>query len=368
MADSSARKADYVLLAYIGLLLVFGLLMLMSASAPVGQASFGDRYFFIKRQLLYGALPGVFLFIIAARLKYQTLKQLPLLAYAGAVLLLIALFIPGIGATLGTNARSWIVLGGFSFQPAEIAKLGVILFLAWYLGSIGNRVEDPARGFLPALFLGSLPVLLILAQPDVGSAIILFSIIFGMLFFAGAKMTHLGALALIGLLGIAILAIIAPYRVDRFKTFLHPELDPKGVGYQINQAALAIGSGGWWGLGYGNSRQKLQYLPEVQSDSIFAIIAEEMGFVVSAGFLLLLLLIAYRSFFVAKHAPDQFGRLAVCGIVTWFLVQSCLNIGAMLGLLPLTGVPLPFVSQGGTALMIALGAAGILVNVSKYAK
>jgi cell division protein FtsW len=187
-----------------------------------------------------------------------------------------------------------------------------------------------------------------------------------MLFVGRARLSHLVGLALIGASSLALMIAKAPYRFDRLTTFLHPELDPLGIGYHINQAFLAIGSGGWFGLGLGHSRQKFEYLPEVHADSIFAVVGEEMGFVFAAGLVILILLIAYRGFQLAKQTRDQFGGLLVAGIMIWFVFQSFLNIGAMAGILPLTGVPLPFVSHGGTALAVALAAVGLVVNVSKH--
>ncbi len=365
---TAVKKTDYVLLSYFGILLVFGLMMLTSASSAVGQDRFGDNYFFIKRQLMFGVVPGLIAFLFFSKISYQTLKRLSLWIFLGSLLLLIAVLIPGIGSTYDTNARSWISLFGFSFQPSEFAKLGIILFMASYLAARGQGIKDFQHGFLTTLVLGMIPIGLVVLQPDVGTTSIMFAILFGLLFLAGAKMSHLGGLAALGVAALAVMVIIAPYRAARLTTFLHPELDPQGQGYHINQAFLAIGSGGFLGLGFGHSRQKFQYLPEVHADSIFAIIAEEMGFVFAAGLLVLLFLIVSRSLMIAKHAPDQFGRLLCGGIVVWFMTQSLLNIGAMVGLLPLTGVPLPFVSHGGTALMIEMAAAGMILNVSRHAE
>ena len=363
-----AHRADYVLLSYFIILLVFGLIMLTSASSALGHERFGDSYFFIKRQLLFGVLPGMLAFFILARIDYRALKRFALPVGVGTTLLLLLVFLPGVGSALGTNARSWIVLGDYSFQPAEFAKLGLIIFFSAYLAKVGRGIRDLARGFLPSLAVGLAPVVLVALQPDIGTVSILFAILFALLFFAGAKLWHMGALAGLGVAGLAFMVAIAPYRAARLTTFLHPELDPQGVGYHINQAFLAIGSGGFFGLGLGHSRQKFQYLPEVNADSIFAIIAEEMGFLFVFAFVALLALIAYRGFLIAKRAPDDFGRLLVSGIIVWFLTQSFLNIGAMVGIVPLTGVPLPFVSHGGTALLMAMAGVGILTNVSKFSK
>ncbi len=360
------RQADYMFIFYIGILLVFGLLILTSSSSVVGLQKFNDSYFFIKRQILFGLIPGIVAFYIFAKLDYHLLKKFYFPVFVIACVLLLLVFIPGVGSSLNTGSQSWLVLGGYSFQPAEFAKLALVIFMAGYLSIIGKKLENFQHGFLLSLGIGSIPLLLVAAQPDAGTLSILFAILFLMLFFAGARYSHIGALAGTGIVLFAIMIIIAPYRAERLMTFLHPELDPQGQGYHINQSFLAVGSGGIFGLGLGHSRQKFQYLPEVHADSIFAIFAEEMGFIFSVALVMLILLIALRGFMIAKYAPDSFGRLLVAGIISWFVAQSLLNIGAMIGLLPLTGVPLPFVSHGGTALMISLAGVGVITNVSKH--
>lgn len=359
-------QGDQVFLWGCAILLLFGFLMLSSASAPVGYAKFGDSYFFVKRQFLFGVLPGIVLFFLASSIDYHRIESWHLPVYAGTLLLLITVFLPGVGTTLGTGARSWISFGSFSFQPSEVVKLTLILSFSVFLSRQEGYIREFQRGFLLTLGIGSLPIVLVLFQPDIGTATILFAIVFILLFAAGTRLHHLLGLACVGLVGFALLIAIAPYRLARLTTFLHPELDPQGIGYQINQAFLAIGSGGIFGLGLGHSRQKFQYLPEVHADSIFAVIGEEMGFVVTLGFLALILLICFRGLRIARLAPDMIGRLIVTGIIAWFMVQSIFNIGAMVGLLPLTGVPLPFVSHGGTALMVSLAAVGVMFNVSKH--
>jgi cell division protein FtsW len=356
---------DYELFAAFAALVIFGLFLLTSASAPVGYDRFGDSYFFIKRQLAFGILPGVLLFFFFAKVDYHAALRLAIPIFIGANILLALVFIPGIGDSFDTGARSWVRIGQFSFQPAEIAKISLIIFLAAWIAKRSD-LTDAMSGFLPIVITGSLPIVLTLLQPDIGTSIVLFSILFGVLFVGGARLAHLLGLAGVGVIGFTILIFVAPYRLARLTTFLHPELDPQGVGYQINQASLAIGSGGLFGLGLGRSRQKYQYLPEVHADSIFAVIAEEMGLVVTLAFLALLAFIAYRGLAIARRAEDASGRLLAAGIVIWFLSQSFFNIGAMVGILPLTGLPLPFVSHGGTALMTALAGAGMLLNVSKY--
>jgi cell division protein FtsW len=356
---------DYRFLGAVLVLLFFGIVILTSASSVVALQKFDDSYFFVKRQLLFGVLPGIVAMYIFAKLDYHVMKKLSFIIFVGVIGLLLLPFIPGIGTSLGTAAKSWIAIGAYSLQPAEFAKLGIIIFLAAYMSQIGSKIRNIKEGFLVALGLGMVPICLVILQPDIGTVSILFAVLYAMLFFGQAKYRHLLLLALAGVILFFVMIWAAPYRTARFTTFLHPELDPLGQGYHINQAFLAIGSGGFFGRGLGHSLQKFAYLPEVHADSIYAVMAEELGFLVALAFLFLLLYIAFRGFVIAKHAPDSFGKLLVSGIIAWFMIQSFLNIGAMVGLLPLTGVPLPFVSHGGTALMVALAGVGIVVNVSK---
>lgn len=358
-------ETDYVLLSYFFVLLLFGLIMLTSASSVSAFDKFGDTYFFIKRQLVYGVLPGIVSFFIFSKLPYTLLKKVGMWIFYISMALLVAVLIPGVGATLNTGARSWLLIAGFSLQPAELVKLGMIFFLAHHLSQQGQKLDDLKEGFLPSLAFGLAPVALVVLQPDVGTASILFAICFGMFFIARAKMQYLSGLALVAVIAFLLLIAVAPYRAARFTTFLHPELDPQGIGYHINQAFLAIGSGGWLGLGLGHSQQKFQYLPEVHADSIFAVIAEETGFFFTSGLIILLVLIALRGMKVAKYSRDDYSRLLAAGIIIWLTIQSFFNIAAMVGLMPITGVPLPFVSHGGSALVIALTAVGVLINISR---
>ena len=344
---------------------MFGLAMLASASGPVGYERFADSYYYLKHQFFSGVLPGLALFALAAFVPYRAYKR-----YAGAlfivsIIFLILVFVPGIGTDYGTFAQSWIDLGVFSFQPAELVKLTFLLYLAAWLEGRAGELKDWQSGLIPFLIsLGVISVLMLL-QPDVGTLSIIVAIAFMMYFVAGGKVSHLVGLGIFGILAFLISIQLSPYRAARFTTFLHPEFDPLGVGYQINQALLAVGSGGFFGRGYGHSLQKFQYLPEVVGDSIFAIVAEEMGFFLTALFVFLFVAMILRGIRIARESKDGFGKYIVVGVMTWFGVQAFVNIGAIIGLMPLTGVPLPFLSYGGTALTISLVAAGIVLNVSR---
>ena len=246
--------------------------------------------------------------------------------------------------------------------------IGAVIIILAKLLSENKDLSDWKNNLAP-IFAALLPaVLLIMAQPDVGTLSILVVIIFSMLYLANIPKLYLAILGLAGVVALAGLLIVAPYRMQRLTTFLHPELDPQGVGYQINQAFLAVGSGGVFGLGLGHSRQKFQYLPEVQADSIFAVIAEEMGLIITSALVALIAFLGLRGFKIAKGAPDQFGHLLGAGIMIWFVWQSFLNISTTIGLLPLTGVPLPFISHGGSAMVVLLAAFGIVANISKFSK
>jgi len=354
---------DLQLLAVTAGLVVFGLVALASATGPTGFSKFGDSYYFFKRQLLFGVLPGAFLLFLAARTPMDRIKRVaPLMIIAAAVLLCLG-FIPGLRADYGSG--SWITVFGASLQPSEIAKLCLVLYFADWLS---RRDEQAIRGFwsgfVPFGISVALVIALMMAQSDLGTTAVIIAFLFSMYISAGAALKHLAVLFAAGFAMFLVFIKIAPYRADRLKIFLRPDLDPQGVGYHINQAMLAIGSGGWFGLGLGKSRQKFQYLPEVAGDSIFAVVSEELGFLVSAALILAFLYLIYRGLKIAEQASDPFSRYAAVGITAWLGFQAVLNISAMVGLMPLTGVPLPFVSHGGTAMLANLTAVGVLASIS----
>lgn len=359
-----ARKPDPVLLSIAGGLVLFGLIALSSAAGPLGYSRFGDTYFFLKHQLLYGVLPGMMAMVVMMYIPYRTWRRLALPLLIVSIVLLVLVFIPGLRAEFGT-ARSWVQIGPFSFQPSEVVKLTFLFYLAAWLEARGETgVRDLRTGLLPFLILIGVVMGLLLAQPDTGSMAIIVVSALAVYFVAGSSWKHLLALGAAGVAMLALLIKLSPYRAARLTTFLHPELDPQGIGYHVNQALLAVGSGGFWGLGLGHSRQKFQYLPEVQADSIFAIIAEEMGFIVSGALVLLFVVFFWRGLRVLSGAPDYFAKFLGVGILTWIVFQAFLNIGAMVGMLPLTGIPLPFISYGGTAMVTTLAAVGVLLNIS----
>lgn len=366
--NSHYHAPDTLLIISFCALILIGLLALFSAGTAVGYQKFNDSYYFIKHQLLYGLLPGAILLFLFSRINYQVWKKLTLPLLIISILLLVIVFIPGIGAKFGT-AKSWINIGDFTFQPAELVKLTFLLYLATWLEKRGiHGVKDLYFGFLPFIFLLGIISILILLQPDMGTLSIIIFMSMAVYFASGAKFKHVAGLAIAGAVSIYLLIINSTYRYARLTTFLHPELDPQGIGYHINQAILAIGSGGFWGRGFGHSRQKFQYLPEATGDSIFAIIAEELGFFLTLIIVSLYGLLLFRGLKIAKSSIDQFGRLLAIGIVSWFTFQAFFNISSMLGILPMTGIPLPFISYGGTSLAVSMAAFGILINISKQTK
>lgn len=364
-APVNENKSDRPFLLYLLILVLFGLAVLSSASAPYGYSKFGDLYYFVKRQVVFGLLPGLVLFFIAAKLNVKLFNRFAWIVFIACIASLILVFIPGVGADFNKYANSWLDFGIFHFQPAEFAKLGLIFILAKLLSDPHRDLSDWKNGLLPVLAIAGSMLLLVMFQPDIGTLFVMAGIVCGMLYLAKTPKPYLIIMMFAGVAAFAALIFIAPYRMNRLTVFLHPELDPQGVGYHVNQAYLAVGSGGFWGLGFGHSRQKHEYLPEVQADSIYAIVAEELGFLVAAAVIILILLIVWRGLKIARGAPDEFSRLLVGGIIIWFFWQSFINIGAMVGLLPLTGVTLPFVSHGGSSLMACLTAAGIIASVSK---
>ena len=359
------KKPDYFLLILVFIIIAFGLLMLSSASLNEAFRNHNDAYFFLKRQLFRGFLPGLILMAVFSFINHRVWEKLTVPIFIASLALLLLVFVPGIGQNYD-RAQSWISIGGLSFQPSEFVKLFLILSLAGWFSYRGREMtHDFWNGLLPFAIMLALVSVPIILQPDLGTLVVIVAIALVVYFVAGAKLSHLLGLVALGIGALGLLIAQAPYRAARLMTFLHPELDPQGIGYHINQAFLAVGSGGLFGLGFGQSRQKFAYLPEVMGDSIFAIIAEELGFIFSAGVVVLFLLLAWRGLRLARQIDDDYAKYVVVGIVAWFSWQAFFNIAAMIGLMPLTGIPLPFISYGGTAMVSSMAAVGILINISR---
>jgi cell division protein FtsW len=364
-------NTDWYLIGAIFLLVAVGLIIMASAGVALGWQKYQDAYWHLKHQLLYGILPGTFLFLVFYFFDYRKLQKYAAPMLFVSIGLLVLVLIPGIGAEYN-GSRAWInIFGITSLQPSELVKLTFLIYLAaWLSQKEGHHLKDVNYGFIPFVMILSVIAGLLILEPDTGTMMIIVTMSLGVYFAAGGNLIHLFWLGTTGFLGLLALINLNPdsYRAKRLTTFLHPELDPRGIGYHINQALLATGSGGWFGRGYGHSRQKFSYLPEPVGDSIFAITAEELGFFLASLIVVIYVFVAVRGFKLASRVDDQFGSLLVVGIIVWLSTQAFVNIGAILGLLPLTGIPLPFISYGGTAMMISLGAVGILANISKQAK
>ncbi len=357
--------AGKTLTALVFILVILGLAMLSSAGIVEGQKKFDAPYHFFKHQLLYGALPGLALFLIASRINYKIWRKLALPILICVIGLVVLIFIPGFGVTV-KGAQRWVNLGDFSFQPAEFLKLAIILYLAAWFSRRDSHISGHwAYSVVPFLLVLGFVGLLLILQPDIKTLALITLISMSLYFFAGAKPAHIMIFFLAFGLVLAALSL-EPYRFNRIKTYLNPSVDQQGASYHINQALLGVGSGGIFGLGYGQSKQKINYLPEPVGDSIFAVIVEEMGFVGGAVVLGLFLVLMLTLVKIANNARDQFAKLYVLGVAVWIIAQAFVNIGAILNLIPLTGVPLPFFSFGSSSLVAILASLGIATNMARH--
>jgi len=359
-------RPDFVLIVLIAVLTIIGLIMISSASVVMSRMVAGQSNYYFFTQLAAAGI-GLVLLYIFSKIDYRFWAKISPILLILSIGLLIAVFLPGVGFKHNGAAR-WINLGFTNLQPSEPIKLALILFLASWFEKKGNDVRDLYRGTLPFLAIVGVIAGLVLIQPDMGTASVIVSTAGIMFLVAGASVTHLIGLVMAGAAAMWGLIVVEPYRMARLTIFLNPSTDSTGAGYQIRQALVAIGSGGIFGLGFGRSIQKFNYLPEAATDSIFAIISEELGLIRAGMIVFIILLFVLRGYKIAKEAPDTYARLVATGITTWVAAQSFINILAILGLMPLTGVPLPFISYGGTSLVMLLAACGILLNISKHSE
>ena len=370
---SNQPSVDYILLGTIGLLLAAGILILASVSAPYSQGKFDNTYYFLNHQLIYGLIPGLILGILAFKINLSLIKKWAPFLLLGNLLLLGMVFIPNIGLRIEGAVR-WINLGPISFQPSEFLKLTFILYLAAWLASrvpSQNKYKSQVieKGFSQTLLvffiIFGLIALTLVFQPDISTLAVIFLIALLMYFVNNTPFFHSILIILLGIGGLFSLAKLSPYRANRLLVFFNPEIDPMGMGYQLKQSLIAVGSGGITGVGLGMSMQKLGFLPQPISDSIFAVFSEEAGFAGSLFLIFLFLIFLWRGFKIAKETGNRFCQLTALGITSWIVIQAFVNIGAMIGILPLTGIPLPFIGYGGSALIATLIGAGILLNISK---
>ena len=361
------HKLDSKLLSTIFILVVFGLVMIASAGISYSQSRFNDPYYFFKHQLFYGVLPGLVVLYITQKIDYGFWKKISFPVFIVSIILLILVFVPGFESKI-YGASRWLRLGIFSFQPSEMLKLSLIIYLAAWLEGRSEKIRDFYDGLIPFLIIIGFISFLLIKQPDIGTLGVIILISISIFFASGARISHMFLMGVSGIAALALIIKLESYRMNRFLVFLHPELDPRGIGYQINQALLAIGTGGFLGVGLGHSLQKFNYLPEPVGDSIFAIIGEELGLIGASFLVLLFVFLAIRGLKIAKKAPDNFAKFMAVGIVSWVIFQAFINIAAISGLIPLTGIPLPFISYGGTSIIFLMAGVGILLNISKYTR
>lgn len=361
-----AKKPDKLFFFLTLILIVVGFaIFASSALGQMGKNGAGFETVVIKQLAIL--LLGLIAMLITARLPYAELKKISPFLFLGAIGLSALVFLPSIGLE-HNGAKRWLILGPFSLQPAEFLKASFIIFLAAWTSVRKDKIKSWVEGFLPFLFFLALVSTIMFFQKDTGTLMVMIAGALGIFITAGGRWKQLLLMGLIGILAFSALVIVRPHVRDRIQTFFNPERDERGASYQINQSLIAIGSGGILGRGFGQSRQKFSYLPEPIGDSIFAVASEEFGLVGSSLIVILFLIFSLYGYLLAGQQKDPFGRLLIIGFITAISAQAFINIGAMLGLLPLTGVPLPFVSHGGTALLFALIEVGIILSISREAK
>ena len=355
---------DMWLFAVALVLASIGVVMVYSASAILAADRFGDPHYFLKRQLFWTLL-GLGALWAALAVDYRVLERIALPLLGGAGLLLVLVLVPPFGQAIN-GTRRWLRVAGVSFQPVELAKIAFVIYLARFLAGGGGAIQDFWRGALPPAVIGSALAVLVLRQPDLGNCLTLVALAFTLLFLAGASPRHLLLLAAPALPLLAVAVYLAPYRWRRVLAFFNPESDPRGSGFQIIQSFLAIGSGGILGRGLGGSKQKLFYLPEPHTDFVFAVIAEELGLIGGVAIVALFMVLIWRGLRTGLRAPDPFGAYLALGLTTMLATETLVNLGVVTGSLPTKGLPLPFLSFGGSALFMTLLSTGILLNISQH--
>lgn len=354
---------DYTFLMLVLVLVSVGLIMMFSASYPWGLAYYEDTFHFIKRQLVFAVI-GVLAMLLASRIPFQILHRFALLLYGlSVVLLIVVLFMPKV-----KGVRRWIDLGFMSFQPSEIAKFAVVVLFAHLISVNYEKMKDPRYGIWPFLSLLGVVAMLMIMEPHLSGTVLILSIGVIMMFVGGSdvKWFLMGGIAAVVLISVvALLPGVVPYAMDRLGSWRNPWLDAQGDGYQTVQSLLAIGSGGLFGVGIGNSRQKHLYLPEPQNDFVFSIVCEELGLVGATLIILVFVLLIWRGYVIAMRCRDRFGSMLAVGLVTQVAVQTILNIAVVTNTIPNTGISLPFFSYGGSSLLMLLGQMGFVLSVSR---
>ena len=357
------KKMDYLLFISVIIICIFGIIMIYSASSIWAEFKYQDAFKYVKQQGLFFII-GIFVMLFASKIHLDFLKKNANLILGFCFLLLVLVLIPGIGS-IRNGSRSWFGIGGLGIQPSEFAKLGLIIFTAKYLAHNKRNMSDVKKGAIPIFLVIGIFFLLIMLEPDFGTAMVMALTLIALIFISGLPFSFFIKLGILGLGGIVALIIAAPYRMARIVSFLNPWSDPLGSGYQIIQSLYAIGPGGLLGQGFLNSRQKHFYLPEPQTDFIFSIISEEFGFLgvlIVCGFFFF---IFYRMVRIALRSSDLFCKYLAFGLAFGILIQASLNLAVVVGLIPVTGVTLPFFSYGGSSLLMSMISVGLVLNVSR---
>jgi cell division protein FtsW len=349
-------SVDRSLLVLVLIFVFVGLIAVADASAPQALNTYGDKFYLFKQQLMWAGA-GLLALFITSKINYKFWEKVATPLFLLSLIPLLIVLLPHLGFK-ALGARRWIDTGLFNFQPSEIIKLSLSLFLA----KVASKNKNTISYFLPLIIV----IILIMLQPDLGTMLVVSTIGLSQIFISGINLLYFAGAIFIGFLGTLGLILISPYRKERLLTFLQMERDPLGASYHIRQVLLGLGAGGIFGVGLGASRQKYLFLPEASTDSIFAVIAEELGLVGAASVIFLFGFFVYKGLTIAMNAPDSFSRVLAIGITAWIGGQAFLNIASMVALVPLTGIPLPFISYGGSSLVTVLCACGILLNISKY--
>lgn len=361
----SRGPIDYLALGIIIFLIAVGIALLASASSDLAKVRLDNTDYYIQHQLIYGLGVGLLGFLFGLFVPYSKYKKIAPILLVASIFILLLTFTP-LGFSSG-GATRWINVGPVTIQPAEILKLTLVIYLAaLFSGERSIRQKDLAKGLVPFLIVCGTIASLLFLQRSTSSVVVIMSAAIAIYFVSGAPKRHVFSIIGLGLIALISLALVTPYRLDRVKTFFNPDTDLSGSGYQIDRALITIGSGGLWGVGFGNSVSK-HYLPERIGDSIFAIFAEEFGFVGASILILAFLVLVLRGFILSKKIRDPFGKLILVGFSTIIGVQASMHIASISGLMPLTGVPLPFISYGGTALAVFMTMSGIILNISRRA-
>ena len=370
VSNFANNQFDFILCITVLLLLSLGIIMVLSASAPSALSTTGNSYTYVKKQLLF-AIAGLFVMFFLSKVDYRFYKKYYWYIYFASWIILLLVVVPGLGYAV-KGATRWIKIGGFQFQPSELTKIGMIIFFAGYLSDHKNELQEFKRGFLKPLAFLIPPIgILYVIQNHFSVSLVIGVVVLVIMFMAGCRLKYflivgiVGISAILGLLGVMQMKGSESFRLDRISTYFDPWADAQGTGYQTVQSLYAIGSGGMFGLGLGNSKQKYLYIPEPHNDFIFSILAEELGFFGCILVIALFAIFIWRGILISMRAKDMFGSLVAIGITTLIAIQAVINIAVVTGTVPTTGMSLPFFSYGGTALLLLLANVGILLNISR---